>query len=260
MSSEYSLNGVDLDQPGKWRVMEGTLLPAVPSPRLESTDVPFRSGIIDGAGLKVGTFKVTVAFMVEGADRADLDRNFQALMARLRASNKLATLQHHPAGVSPREALVRLVSVSQPSWRYGEWVIDTTVVFEAVEGVWRDTTTIETQLDDLSRLAGGAAPISDAVLKLKPTANTVAIKDVTSGTSLTWRGTMESDQRLLVDVGKYSAWRQVSERWYPLQGAFDASAEISMSPEGLQLTPNHEGKIVLQVTGATGAIQARRAY
>lgn len=260
MSSEYSLNGVDLDQPGKWRVMEGTLLPAVPSPRLESTDVPFRSGIIDGAGLKVGTFKVTVAFMVEGADRADLDRNFQALMARLRASNKLATLQHHPAGVSPREALVRLVSVSQPSWRYGEWVIDTTVVFEAVEGVWRDTTTIETQLDDLSRLAGGAAPISDAVLKLKPTANTVTVKDVTSGTSLTWRGTMESDQRLLVDVGKYSAWRQVSERWYPLQGAFNASAEISMSPEGLQLTPNHEGKIVLQVTGATGAIQARRAY
>nr|DAD91971.1 MAG TPA: tail protein [Siphoviridae sp. ctdoa10]DAE08808.1 MAG TPA: tail protein [Siphoviridae sp. ctAiL5] len=260
MSSEYSLNGVDLDQPGKWRVMEGTLLPAVPSPRLESTDVPFRSGIIDGAGLKVGTFKVTVAFMVEGADRAGLDRNFQALMARLRASNKLATLQHHPAGVSPREALVRLVSVSQPSWRYGEWVIDTTVVFEAVEGVWRDTTTIETQLDDLSRLAGGAAPISDAVLKLKPTANTVTIKDVTSGTSLTWRGTMESDQRLLVDVGKYSAWRQVSERWYPLQGAFNASAEISMSPEGLQLTPNHEGKIILQVTGATGAIQARRAY
>jgi hypothetical protein len=240
--------------------MEGPLLPAVPSPRLESTEVPFRSGIIDGAGQKVGAFKVTVAFMVEGVDRADLDRNFQALMARLRASNKLATLQHHPAGVSPREALVRLVSVSQPSWRYGEWVIDTTVVFEAVEGVWRDTTTIETQLDDLSRLAGGAAPISDVVLKLKPTANTVTIKDVTSGTSLTWRGTMESDQRLLIDVGKYSAWRQVSERWYPINGAFNASAEISMSPEGLQLTPNHEGKIVLQVTGTTGAIQARRAY
>lgn len=260
MSSEYSLNGVDLDQPGKWRVMEGTLLPAVPSPRLESTEVPFRSGILNGAGLKVGTFKVTVAFMVEGADRGDLDRNFQALMAHLRASNKLATLQHRPAGVSPREALVRLVSVSQPSWRYGEWVIDTTVVFEAVEGVWRDTATIETQLDDLSRLAGGAAPISDAILKLKPTANTVTIKDVTSGTSLTWRGTMESDQRLLIDVGKYSAWRQVSELWYPLQGAFNASAEISMSPEGLQLTPNHEGKIVLQVTGTTGSIQARRAY
>lgn len=260
MSSEYSLNGVDLDQPGKWRVMEGTLLPAVPSPRLESTEVPFRSGILNGAGLKVGTFKVTVAFMVEGADRGDLDRNFQALMARLRASNKLATLQYHPAGVSPREALVRLVSVSQPSWRYGEWAIDATVIFEAVEGVWRDTATIETQLDDLSRLAGGAAPISDAILKLKPTANVVTIKDVTSGTSLTWRGTMETDQRLLIDVARYDAWRQVSERWGPTPGSPSRASEISMSPEGLQLTPNHEGKIVLQVTGATGSIQARRAY
>lgn len=260
MSSEYSLNGVDLDRPGKWRVMQGTLLPAVAEPRLESTEVPFRNGILNGAGLKVGTFKVTVAFMVEGVDRADLDRNWQSLMAVLRASNKLATLQHHPAGVSPRETLVRLVSVSQPSWRYGEWVIDTTVVFEAVEGVWRDSTAVETDLSNLGRLAGGAAPISDALFKLKPTANLATITDATSGTSLTWRGTMERDQRLLVDIGKYSAWRQVSERWYPIQGAFNASAEISMSPEGLQLTPNHEGKIILQVVGATGSIQARRAY
>lgn len=260
MSSEYSLNGVDLDRPGKWRVMQGTLLPAVAEPRLESTEVPFRNGILNGAGLKVGTFKVTVAFMVEGVDRADLDRNWQSLMAVLRASNKLATLQHHPAGVSPRETLVRLVSVSQPSWRYGEWAIDTTVVFEAVEGVWRDSTAVETDLSDLGRLAGGAAPISDALFKLKPTANLATITDATSGTSLTWRGTMERDQQLLIDIGKYSAWRQVSERWYPIQGAFNASAEISMSPEGLQLTPNHEGKIILQVAGATGTIQARRAY
>nr|DAP76121.1 MAG TPA: tail protein [Caudoviricetes sp.] len=260
MSSEYSLNGVDLDRPGKWRVMEGTLLPAVPAPRLASTEVPFRSGILDGAGLKVDTFKVTVAFMVEGADRADLDRNFQALMAILRASNKLATLQHHPAGVSPREALVRLVSVSQPTWRYGEWAIDVTVVFEAVEGVWRDTTAIETSLGDLSRLAGGAAPITDALLKLAPTANTCTIVDQASGSSITWRGTMEPGQRLLIDVARYDAWRQVSERWGPVPGSPSRASEISMSPSGFQLTPNHEGKIVLQVTGATGAIQARRAY
>ena len=138
MSSEYFLNGVDLDQPGRWRVMQGTLLPAVAAPRLHSTEVPIRSGILDGAGERVGTFKVTVAFMVEGADRAGLDRNWQALMAFLRASSRLTALQHRPAGASPKEALVRLVSVSQPSWRYGEWAIDTTVIFEAVEGVWKD--------------------------------------------------------------------------------------------------------------------------
>ena len=260
MSSEYSLNGVDLDRPGKWRVMQGTLLPAIPAPHLASTSVPIRSGILDGAGIHVGTFKVTVAFMVEGQDRAELDRNFQALMAFLRASNKLATLQHHPAGASPKETPVRLVSLSQPSWRYGEWAIDTTCIFEAVEGVWRDAAPIETDLGDLSALAGGAAPITDALFKLKPSANQVTITDVTSGTRITWNGTMEQDQRLLIDVAKYSAWRQVSERWYPLQGAYNASAEISMSPAGFMLTPNHEGKIVVETTGTTGSIQARRAY
>lgn len=260
MSSEYALNGVDLDRPGKWRVMQGTLLPAVPEPRLTSTEVPFRSGVIDGAGGKVGTFKVTVVFMVEGESRGDLDRNWQALMARLRNSGQLARLQHRPTGGAPKEAVVRLVSVSQPQWRYGEWAIDTTVVFEAVEGVWKDETAVEVPLTDLSRLDGGSAPITDALLKLTPTGNTCTIVDQASGTSLTWRGTMESSQRLLIDVGKYSAWRQVSERWYPLQGAFNASAEISMSPNGFQLTPNHEGKIILQVTGTMGTIQARRAY
>ena len=240
--------------------MQGTLLPAVAAPRLHSTEVPIRSGILDGAGERVGTFKVTVAFMVEGADRAGLDRNWQALMAFLRASSRLTALQHRPAGASPKEALVRLVSVSQPSWRYGEWTIDTTVIFEAVEGVWKDVSPVEAPLTDLSALAGGAAPISDAVLRLSPTANTATILDVTSDTSLTWRGVAAAGQHLLVDVASYSAWRQESDGWEPSQGAVDASPEISMSPGGLTLTPNHEGKIVLKVTGATGHIRARRAY
>ena len=240
--------------------MQGTLLPAVAAPRLHSTEVPIRSGILDGAGERVDTFKVTVAFMVEGADRAGLDRNWQALMAFLRASSRLTALQHRPAGASPKEALVRLVSVSQPSWRYGEWTIDTTVIFEAVEGVWKDVSPVEAPLTDLSALAGGAAPISDAVLRLSPTANTATILDVTSDTSLTWRGVAAAGQHLLVDVASYSAWRQESDGWEPSQGAVDASPEISMSPGGLTLTPNHEGKIVLKVTGATGHIRARRAY
>ena len=260
MSSEYHLNGADLDQPGKWRVMQGTLLPAVPEPRLTSTEVPSRSGVIDGAASKFGTFKVTVAFMVEGDSRASLDTNWHALMARLRGVGGLSALQHRPAGVSPREARVRLVSVSQPAWRYGEWAIDTTVVFEAVEGVWKDVEPVEVTLADLSALSGGSAPITDALLKLAPTANTCTIKDVTSGTSLTWRGAMEGGQRLLIDVARYDAWRQVSERWEPLSGAPSRASEISMSPDGFQLTPNSEGKIVLQVTGTAGSIRARRAY
>lgn len=260
MSSEYSLNGVDLDQPGKWRVMQGTLLPEVPSLRLESTDVPFRSGIIDGAGEKVGTFKVTVAFMVEGTDRAELDRNWYALLARLRASNRLATLQHHPAGATPKETLVRLVSVSQPTWRYGEWAIDTTAVFEAVEGAWKDATPVEANLSDLSALKGGAAPITDALLRLYPTSNLVTVKDKESGTTLTWRGSAQGGQRVLVDVARYEAWKIDADRWVAGSGAQGASAGLSMSPSGFQLAPDGEGRIFVEITGGTGVIRARRAY
>ena len=260
MSSEYYLNGVDLDQPGKWRVMQGTLLPEVPSPRLESTDVPFRNGIIDGAGEKVGTFKVTIAFMVEGKDRGELDRNWHALVARLRSSNRLAVLQHRPAGGTLKEASVRLVSVSQPTWRYGEWAIDTTAVFEAVEGVWKDAEPTEANLTDLAALRGGAAPIADPLLRLYPTANIMTVKDKESGTSLTWRGSVNGGQRLLVDVARYEAWKIDADRWEAGNGAQGASSTLSMSPGGFQLTPDGEGNISVEATGGTGVIRARRAY
>lgn len=260
MSSEYYLNGIDLDQPGKWRVMHGTLLPEVPSPRLESTDVPFRSGIIDGAGRKVGTFKVTVAFMVEGVDRGELDRNWYALVARLRTSNRLAVLQHRPAGAAPKEAIVRLVSLSQPTWRYGEWAIDTTAVFEAVEGVWKDTAPAEANLSDLSALKGGSAPITDALLRLYPTSNLVTVKDKESGTNLTWRGSVAGGRRLLVDVARYEAWKIDADRWAAGSNAQGASSGLSMSPNGFQLTPDSEGSIAVEITGGTGVIRARRAY
>ena len=260
MSSEYFLNGTDLDRPGKWRVMQGTLLPGVPTPRLQSVEVPSRNGVIGGAGAKVGTFKITIAFMVEGADRGELDRNWHALVARLRSSGRLATLQHRPAGGHPKEASVRLVSVSQPQWRYGEWAIDSTVVLEAVEGVWRDVAPIEANLSDLSALAGGAAPVADALLRLYPTSNLMTVKDKESSTVLTWRGSVEGGQRLLVDVSRYEAWKIDSDLWAAASGARGASAGLSMSPAGFQLTPDSEGRVAVEVTGGTGVVRARRAY
>jgi hypothetical protein len=260
VSSEYFLDGVDLDSPGRWRVMKGTLLPEVPAPRLESTEVPSRSGVVDGPGKRVGTFKVTVAFMVEGANRGELDRNWYALLARLRSSGRLAALQHRPAGATPKETTVRLVSVSQPQWQYGEWAIDATAVFEAVEGVWKDAEPTEANLTDLAALKGGAAPITDPLLRLYPTANIVTVKDKESGTSLTWRGSVNGGQRLLVDVARYEAWKIDADRWAAGNGAQGASSGLSMSPGGFQLTPDSEGNVSVEITGGTGVIRARRAY
>lgn len=260
MSSEYALDGVDLDQPGRWRVMHGTLLPAVPSPRLASTEVPARNGVIDGVGQRTGTFDVTINFMVEGANRAQLEQNWVALMARLRNVSSLSTLTYSPAGFGARDALVRLKSIAQPSFTYGEWTIDTTAVFEAVEGVWKDRNYTVQPLDNMTALSGGSAPITDPLIMLMPTGNTMTVRDKVSGTSLTWRGTLTGGQRVLVDVASYSAVRQAAAEWEVALSHFDASGEISMSPGGFQLTPAADGKITLEVTGGTGYARARKAY
>lgn len=260
MSSEYSLDGVDLDQPGRWRVMLGTLLPSVPSPRLTSTEVPYRNGVIDGVGQKFGTFIVTVGFMVEGDTRAALERNWIALQARLRGVSGLSTLRYTPEGVAPREARVRLQSISQPTYRHREWVIETTAVLEAVEGVWKDVNPTVVSFDDLTNISGGSAPITDAQVMLMPTTNAVTVFDTVSKSSLTWRGVVTGGQRVLVNTAAYSAVRQESDGWEIASSNVDASAEISMSPGGFQLAPGPDGKIKVEFSGGTGMIRARRAY
>lgn len=260
MSSEYALDGVDLDQPGKWRVMLGTLLPSIPTPRLSSTEVPYRNGVIDGVGQKFGTFIVTVNFMVEGTDRASLEKNWVGLQSRVRGVSGLSTMTYTPAGFGSRQALVRLQSVSQPVFRYREWIIECTVVFEAVEGVWKDVNYTVQEFTDLTNLSGGSAPITDAQVMLLPSSNAMTVNDAVSGTTLTWRGVAKTSERVLINVPEYSAVRQSFNGWELAPSHTEASGEISMSPGGFQLTPGPDGKITLNVSGGTGYVRARKAY
>ena len=259
MASEYWLDGVDLDQPGRYRVMLGTLLPAIPSPRTSSTEVPSRNGILDGAATVGGTFTISLNFMVEGENRANLEQNWVSLQRRLRQP-RLMDLDYRPAGYGVRTTKVRLQSIAQPSFRYGEWIIETTAVLEAVRGVWQDKDATVQPLDNLAALTGGAAPITDPVLMLLPTGNTMTVKDQGSSTSITWRGTVPGGERIIVDVASYSAFRQADAGWDRTSTATDISAQISMSPTGFRLTPNPEGVITLAVTGGSGYVSARKAY
>ena len=260
MSSEYALDGVDMDQPGRWRVMLGTLLPSIPTPRLSSTEVPYRNGVIDGVGQKFGTFTVTINFMVEGATRAALEQNWTALQARLRNVSGLSTLRYTPEGFGAREARVRLQSVAQPTYTHRDWIIETTAVFEAVEGVWKDVNYTVQPFTDLKDLSGGSAPITDAQVMLMPTSGAMTIRDVVSGTWLAWKGVLTGEYRVLIDVASYSAVQQAFNGWELAPSHKEASAEISMSPGGFQLTPGPDGKIVLATSGGTGYVRARKAY
>lgn len=260
MSSEYSLDGVDLDQPGRWRVMAGTTMPTVPAPRLTSTEVPFRDGVIDGVGYRVGTSLVTIAFMVEGDSRAALEVNWVALQARLRRTSRLSTLQYQPKGYGPRVAVVRLKSISDPVYTHRELLVETTAVFEVVHGVWEDKDWTVQPLSDMSALSGGCAPMRNMTVMLLPTASSMRIIDDESKTSLTWTGVLNGGQRVLVDVGSYSAVKQSDAGWDVTSQAVDISNEISMSHRGFQLAPDPEGKVSVTVTGGSGYVRAKKAY
>ena len=97
---------------------------------------------------------------------------------------------------------------------------------------------------------------------LAPSANEMVIKDVTSGSTLTWKGSAvpAADDRIIVDVQNYSAYRQTSTDWPVLDNAVDVSGQISMSAGGFRLTPNSDGQVRLTVTGGSGYVRARRAY
>lgn len=114
----------------------------------------------------------------------------------------------------------------------------------------------------MTQLSGGTAPITDALLMLAPSANEMIIRDVTSGSTLTWKGSAipAATDRVLVDVERYTAVRQTSPDWEVLGNSVDVSGQISMSAGGFRITPDSEGQVSLQVTGGTGYVKARRAY
>lgn len=265
MSSEYFLNGTELDDPqGRWKVMEGTLLPDIASPVNVSVKIPGRDGVMPMPTTSFGTSTITIAFMVQdarngalGGGRAVLDDNFNQLLAALRFRGGLAYLGYRPAGAEWRHASVRLQSISSPVYYHLEKIIETTAVFENVDGVWRSDTEYTLPADDLSRLDGCAMPIFDPLIKLVPTTTRVTVQDRVSGSQITWTGPLRAGKTLVLDPASYWAeWTDGS--WGP---GTDASAGMSLTSRGFRLTPNSWGRITVTVTGATSAqVKTMKVY
>ena len=271
--SMYEIDGVKLDDPaGRWVLESGTQLPSWGEPRLTNVDLPHRYGVLPIPATVAGVGSVVLRFRVfswsdGGISRckgtlADLDANVRALMGMLFVVGRLPVLGFTPAGGSARVAEVRLRGAVEPEFDPGSMTAALTVTFEVPGGVWRDPQPVTLPLANLGQLAGGGAPIQDAVLLLAPSGVEMVVRDVVSGSSLTWRGAgaLASDERVLVDVERYSAVRQKSTGWVVLEGAVDVSAQISMSAGGFRLTPDTGGVVSLQVSGGSGYVRARRAY
>nr|DAK24352.1 MAG TPA: hypothetical protein [Caudoviricetes sp.] len=269
----YTLDGKDLDDPrGRWVLESGTALPTWGEPRLTSVDVPGRFGVLAIPATVTNAQTVLLKFRVfswsdGGVSRCkgtltDLDANLRALMNRLRVLGRLPVLGFTPDGGTLRVAEVRLKGAVEPEFDPEALTVALAVTYEISDGMWHDPQPTVQQLTDTKRLDGGTAPIVDAALMLAPSANEMVIKDVTSGSTLTWKGSAvpAADDRIIVDVQNYSAYRQTSTDWPILNNAVDVSGQISMSAGGFRMVPNSDGQIRLTVTGGTGYVRARRAY
>ena len=268
----YSLDGADLDDVRqRWVLAEGTTLSTRGEPWNASVDIPNRFGVLPIAPsvLKSATvaLKFTVFSWEDGRNGnrckgglARLEQNYQDLLRRLYAFGRLQTLRYTPKGAPVREAAVRPTSSVEPAFDPHSETVTFAITYEIVSGLWRGTEDIEAPLADMSKFDGCVMPISDGKLLLEPTAATCTVKDNVSGTSLTFTGSLNAGERLLVDVARYRAWKTLSQDWTAPQGSRSADGEISMSPGGFRATPNADGRVSMTLTSVAGSFRGRMAY
>lgn len=268
----YSLDGTDLDDVRqRWVLAEGTTLSTRGEPWNASVDIPGRFGVLPIAPSVLKSATVALKFTVfswsdgrngnrckEGLEV--LERNYQDLLRRLYAFGRLQTLRYTPKGAPVREAAVRPTSSVEPALDPHSETITFAITYEIVSGLWRGTEDIEAPLTDMSKFDGCVMPISDGKLMLEPASTSCTVRDNVSGTSLTFNGSLNGGERLLVDVARYRAWKNPSSGWDIQSGARSADGEISMSPGGFRATPNADGRISMTLTNVTGRFLGRMAY
>ena len=266
MASEYTLNGVDLeDAKGRWFVMKGTHIPGVAAPRNASVEVPLRNGVLPASTASWGTFKVTVSLMVTdardgvlGGGRAALEDNWQALMTILH-SPTLMTLGYKPAGMTERTTKVRVSGVSDPSFHYGGLIYETAIIFESLSGIWKDTAVNTMDSNLLTPIDGGSRPITDAVLLATAYTGTVLkVTDVVSGSWISWSGTVPENKNVRIDCAAVTA-RFVAPGGWDEPGD-DASKGLDLSPRGFAICPTRPARTPSNGPAGYVGLRASRSF
>lgn len=257
MECTYWLDGVDLHSPANGRyVMLGTELPSFGSPRTRATTVPGRRGVLAQRSLSSSDLDVTVSMMIVGENYAELDSRMAAFLAAL-PMERFATLTKVMGDVR-REAACTVKSVSDPTFKLGEYCLEFTVVFNVPEGAWFDeAATVTTAGNPMSALAGGSSGYEVNSIAVIPAAGRVNITDVASGDVLTWEGSVTENFTLMIIPGDFTAY------WAIGVDQVDVSNELSLPAHGWTLTPDGSGNVGVEVVGALPenvTFTARKAY
>lgn len=289
MSATYVLDGVPLDHPaGCWRLKRGTKRRPLPGVRAVNLSVPGRAGDLPVLGLDHEATTFGLAFTVypytpSGADGGaeQMEANLEALGALLGTRHRLMTLKW-ATGSIVRVAGVTVEATSEPEYFAGAAMVRLTAVVKVPGVYWRDEAdstwagTMPGAGQIVTPLAGSTGPIVDAVLRVTGPAVQPSVRDVATGGTVAYTGTVQASQHLLVDCGQLRAAVVTTDTW-DLTGGTDVTGAINATGPGsafrwLHLTPAmavgdpHSRAVMVDAaaSGTSGAsalkIRARRSY
>ncbi|GAA1769900.1 hypothetical protein [Nonomuraea bangladeshensis] len=289
MGATYFLDGVPLDHPaGCWRLKKGTKRRPLPGVRSVALSVPGRAGDLPVLGLDHEATALGLALTVysstpSGADGGaeQMEHNLEALGALLGTRHRLMTLKW-VTGTIVRVAGVTVEAVSEPEYFPGAALAKLTAVVKVPGVYWRDEAdstwagTLPGAGQIVTPLAGSTGPIVDALLRVTGPAVQPSVRDVATGGTVAYTGTVQAGEHLLIDCGTLTAAVVATDTW-DQAGGTDVTGQIQATGPGsafrwLHLTPAmavgdpHSRAVLVDATalGTSGAsalmIRGRRSY
>lgn len=214
------------------------------SVRRSSLDLPGRHGTTPGAGAVVfddGKLALTWELTADTFDAVEAER--LGLMAMLGAPGDLIVTRR--VGAVDQTAAHRLVSISDTDADSGTSMVTVTAVLSAPGVFWRGVeatsdpiaATAGTIAAEVPILAGCTAPVGDAVVRTTGPATGVTVRDLATGTGLSWVGTLALGAYVFMDAASLRAWTTTDpDAWAP--SGTDVTSGLDYPTDGpLQLWP-----------------------
>lgn len=270
----WTINGLDLDnlatyglivEPAMWR-------PPI-TVRLQSLEIPGRHGELS-PGLPVFEAPLLTLSVWRTGTQAAIEEATNALIATLNQPS--ITLARESGGLVTT-AVARLASMSFEGFVVGSTSRATAVL--RIPGVFFRTaaqvgseSVFSANLTNVAvpHLAGSTAPITDAVIRITGPCTNPSITDPTTGTGISWTGTVPAGEYLFLRPERISAVRSTTDSTW-LSGGIGANSGVDFPAAGpLQLWPMVDSFATRTIrfsatgTGRSGAtrltIRAGRSY
>lgn len=243
------MDGVPLHAPENGRyVMEGTVLPAPPALNLSKVTTATRHGVMPVGWGTHAASSVSVAFMVVGDTRAELEERWQAL--RVLVGRPSMVMEHVVSSGESRTAEVRCEAISEPVYLPQEWAIECTVTFGVPGGVWQDAELSTGAPGAMGAFEGTVLPITNVEIHGEATTGELVIEDVATGTRVSWVG----EPGAVVTIWP-ATFKAVDD------DGNDVSSGLFVGARPFQLAPDATGKVDVDATGGlVDAITGRRCY